>query len=859
MSSKIMGFMVLLLLTAVTGLFAQQAATILVDEQGIMRWSSNRQEVKGFGVNYSVPFAHAYRMAERGDVSHEEAIDKDVYHFARLGLDLYRIHVWDTEISDTLGNLLKNEHLRLFDYTISRMKERGIKFVITPIAYWGGGWPEPDPKTPGFAAKYGKGPSLTHPEAIKAQETYLYQFLNHVNRYTGLAYKDDPDVIAFEISNEPHHQGPQEQVTEFINRMVRSMRNTGTQKPIFYNMSHSIHLAEGYFDADIQGGTFQWYPTNLVAGHELQGNFLPNVDRYTIPFADNQKFKEMAKIVYEFDPADVGASYIYPAMARSFRTAGLQLAAQFAYDAAFMAPYNTEYGTHYMSLPYAPQKALSLKIASEVFHKVPLYKDYGSYPANTKFDDFRVDYEQDLAEMVSQEKFFYTNNTTSEPPAPRRLKEIAGWGNSPVVRYEGKGAYFLDHLEKGVWRLEVMPDAIWIRDPFAKASSEKKVAVLNWQEWPMQIQLPDLGEDYTVTALNDDNEHQPVLNRGSFTVRPGTYLLKKKGSRSRLNGESQWKNIRLKEFEAPSSSLERTYVQHQPLREATAGSSVQIEAEVVSPEAVGRVELVVYAGGQAEVLEMKRASGYTYSATLPAELNRPGFLHYYIVVQSGEGSRTYPADLQGHPYDWDFYEEKPYEVRVVAENAAVYLFDAITDTGELMWNWVRGAGLQPSAEPGKAQFVLRLDSIPVVNPASVEGEEVRDYSMRYTFKEQLAGRGQDIAAKSRLVFHGQSLEAKSLPLQIALVMKDGAAFGGIVTIDPEKGDYAIALDELEKVKLISLPRPYPGFLPYYFENTVTESLDLNAVESLQISIGPGIPAAEQYQAHGLAIESVRLE
>lgn len=839
--------------------YCQSDDEVFVDDKGIMRWEKTKKEVMGFGVNYTVPFAHAYRMAERDGISHEKAIDEDVYHFARLGLDLYRVHVWDTEISDTLGNLLENEHLRLFDYAVKQMRERGMKFIITPIAYWGSGWPEPDEPTPGFSAKYGKGPSLSHPEAILAQENYLYQFLNHVNPYTGIAYKEDPDVIAFEISNEPHHSGPAEKVTEFINRMFSAMRKTGTKKPIFYNISHSIHLAEAYFDADIQGGTFQWYPTNLVAGHELKGNFLPNVESYTIPFSESNRFKKMAKIVYEFDPADIGASYMYPAMARAFREAGMQVAAQFAYDATYMASYNTEYGTHYMNLPYAPQKALSLKIASEVFHEIPLYKNYGSYPQNMTFGNFSVDYEQDLAEMVSPQKFFYTNNTSTPPLSQSKLEQVAGYGNSPVVRYEGKGAYFLDRLEKGVWRLEVMPDAIWVQDPFSKASPKKNVSVINWRSWPMQIHIADLGNDFIVEPLNEGNDHTGSVSDAEFYIRPGTYLLKEKGVKTKLNGDSQWRNIKLKEFVAPATTLDKTYVLHKPLREMSEGNPLEIEAEIVAVEAPEEVELHIYGASGSEILKMEKKAAYKYKATIPGKLAGKGYLRYYIAVKEKDNFRTYPSGVNAHPKDWDFYDEKPYELPVVSKDGPVYLFNATTGTDELMRQWIEGSGLMPVHEPGKAEYVLNLEQVPPINPDSNEGKKEHDYSMRYYFKDNIAGRLDDLASKKKIVLHGRSMSGKSLPLQLALVMKDGSAFGGIIMVDKEKGDFELPLDALQKVKLVNLPRPYPEFLPYYFLNATATSLDLSAVESLQFSVGPGLLANELSQNYSIAIESIRLE
>ncbi len=335
---------------------------VYVDDSGILRWQESKKEIQGFGVNYTVPFAHAYRSAKKLGIDPKKAIDEDVYHFSRLGFDLYRVHVWDTEISDTLGNLLDNEHLNTLDYLLMKLQERNINYVLTPIAYWGNGWPEPDEKTPGFSAKYGKDGCLTNEEAIKAQERYLNRFMMHKNAYTGMVMKDDPHLIAIEISNEPHHRGTGVEVTSFVSRLVEAVKKSGFKNPVLYNITHSVQLMDDYFKAGINGGTFQWYPTGLGYHKELQGNFLPNVDQYEIPFDPVIRKNKGAKIVYEFDAADINRTYIYPAMARSFRAAGMQIATHFSYDPMFLAFANTEYNTHYMNLAYTPGKALSLLI-----------------------------------------------------------------------------------------------------------------------------------------------------------------------------------------------------------------------------------------------------------------------------------------------------------------------------------------------------------------------------------------------------------------------------------------------------------------------------------------------------------------
>ena len=298
---------------------------VYVDNKGVLRWTETNKEAEFFGVNYTIPFAYGYRSHKALGIDIERAIDADVYHMARLRLDAFRVHVWDTEISDSVGNLLENEHLRLFDYLLSKLSEREIKIIITPIAYWGNGYPEKDEHTAGFSSIYNKQQALVNEKAIVAQDNYLKQFLHHVNPYTKKTYQADHSILALEINNEPHHSGPKQKVTEYINRMVAAVHSTGWSKPIFYNISESYSYADAIAKSNVNGFSFQWYPTGLVANRMQQGNFLPNVDHYRIPFGDTiPQFSGKARMIYEFDAADLLQSNMYPAIARSFREAGFQ-------------------------------------------------------------------------------------------------------------------------------------------------------------------------------------------------------------------------------------------------------------------------------------------------------------------------------------------------------------------------------------------------------------------------------------------------------------------------------------------------------------------------------------------------------
>lgn len=687
------------LLFTFTGMQGKVTTPIIyIDGNGVMRWSDTHEEASFFGVNYTLPFAHAYRALGYLGLDRKAAIDKDVYHLSRLGLNAYRIHLWDVELTDGQGNLLENEHIDLMDYLIAKLKERNIHIVITAQTNFGNGYPERNIQTGGFSYKYDKCDMHSNPEAIAAQETYLRDLVKHTNPYTGLAYKDDPSIVGFEINNEPCHSGTKEEVKAYINRMLKSMSKAGNRKPVFYNVSHNGYVAEAYYETSVQGTTYQWYPIGLVSGQTQQGNFLPYVDRYDIPFAGKVKeFNKKARMIYEFDPADIMYSYMYPAMVRTFRTAGFQWITQFAYDPIDLAFANTEYQTHFLNLAYTPNKAISMKIAAEAARSLKRGESYGSYPQDTIFGNgFRVSYAEDLSELNNGEKFYYSNQTNTPPKDASKLVSIAGCGSSPIVDYEGTGAYFIDCLESGIWRLEVMPDAVVVNDPFAKPSLKKEVVSIIYGTWDMALRIPDLGKAFTLTALDKKNDwkEETVTNGVICDIRPGVYLLKRNGCTPQQNwkADSRWNSIRIGEFVAPTPRTMDYKVTHTPASIAEAGKALIINAQVagsVFPDSVIiYTDKVSFWNEHNPYIKMKRTSGYTYQAILPAADIKEDCFKYNIIVCRGDSTHTYPAGnsvtgsssgIQGSPLDWNYTSDFYWTTRVVASGSAIQLLK-VTDT-----------------------------------------------------------------------------------------------------------------------------------------------------------------------------------
>lgn len=493
--------------------------TAYVDGAGVMRWRDDNSEVAVFGVNHYAPFALDYRLIKERGFDHKKVIREDVAQLRRIGLDAMRLHCFDREFSTREGAFVDNHHVELLDYLIAECASNGIYTVLTPIAAWGGGkWTS---NTNGFAYPVGIR-DLTCERALwQVQARFLKEFASHVNRYTGRRYGDDPAVLCFELINEPNYRDgtADDQVVRYVNTLAAGIRASGTEKPVFYNTT--LNNRSGCAgQMNIDGVTGVYYPTGLQSGYALLDSQLGRVKASTLANAENCRNK--AKIIYEFDAADTPGAYMYPAMAKLFRSEGAQSATQFQYDTTVLAGDNVSYKTHYLNLIYTPEKALSLAVAAEVFRRTPRGGRFRADSREMVFPPFRIDAKRNLSEMVTDSVLIYSASTVTPPPSPERLRRVWGCGSSAVASSSGSGAYFLDRVQPGLWRLQLYPSVFPLADPYTGESGLKTAVLADTAV--MTVKLPDLGSGYTVWSTAKGGRIARARN-GAVRLSPGDYIL----------------------------------------------------------------------------------------------------------------------------------------------------------------------------------------------------------------------------------------------------------------------------------------------------------------------------------------------
>ena len=135
--------------------------------------------------------------------SHEQA-DKLVKEFRRYGINIVRMHYVSHRTPKQypiLDSFIEPIQLEKFDYFISKLKENGIYvyFQLNIARKFG---PANGIVNAAKLPKYKNGVDNLNERMIELQKMFHKEILDHVNPYTGIAYKDEPCISMMEIANE---------------------------------------------------------------------------------------------------------------------------------------------------------------------------------------------------------------------------------------------------------------------------------------------------------------------------------------------------------------------------------------------------------------------------------------------------------------------------------------------------------------------------------------------------------------------------------------------------------------------------------------------------------------------------------
>ncbi len=506
-------------------------------------------EVALWGTNYIGCSVTNYGYAKKTKIDPKQMIDRDLNDIFPTPVDktnsldprrfnTLRLHIYETEISDSQGNLVPNENLDLLEYMIAGCEKRGAYFWLTLMAWWNVWTGQNDSfsmNTPIFAM-------TLCPEVWPLEARYIKQLLTHINPYTKRRLVDEPAFPLIEIINEPRYwkysaviaeddptsteknrerdrrflkmvrtrwdaqlpgrdwESPDswnfyryETIRQYIDFMIGVIRDCGGRQPIAYSGFEADEpITWAIADSKCDAVTTVFYSGLTQTSVSDKVSWLDR--QFGNGFCEHLRSK--ARLVYEFDASDTLHQIdLYPAIARNWRELGVQAACQFHYDSSSTVHLNMGNSTHYLNALHTPSRFVSFLIGGQTFRTLPRGTQPSSADKNRIVSPpMAVSWKENAACFCDETLYMQAResqwNPLKIPQSPRRIIAV---GSTPYYRYDGAGLvdWKVDPDNSDQASLVLFPDVIRRRDgllgtekdPLTSLENKERLFEMKLQSW----------------------------------------------------------------------------------------------------------------------------------------------------------------------------------------------------------------------------------------------------------------------------------------------------------------------------------------------------------------------------------------
>ncbi|MEW9698421.1 X2-like carbohydrate binding domain-containing protein [Paenibacillus sp. SI8] len=143
---------------------------------------------------------------------YKDKIDSIMSQMAQDGIKVVRTWGFSNENwhgFETAKGVYNEAQFMLFDYIMESANKHGIKIIITLENYWDAyGGIDRKLQWEGLSGgnHTARAQFFTNTKTRAHYKAYAEHFINRINHYTGVAYKDDPTIFAWDLMNEPRYQ-----------------------------------------------------------------------------------------------------------------------------------------------------------------------------------------------------------------------------------------------------------------------------------------------------------------------------------------------------------------------------------------------------------------------------------------------------------------------------------------------------------------------------------------------------------------------------------------------------------------------------------------------------------------------------